>query len=107
MSSPSRDPVDDHGGMPCANVHGETPPLFWAIDSRKNKEARAAIIVGLLLIVIGMGLAALVSNQVVAWMMVVPVPEDVTVTVHSPSPLVPPEQALVATAMASPVLVQL
>jgi len=72
MSSPSPDPVDAHGGKPCANVHGEIPHLCWAIDSQKKKEARAAIIVGLLLIVAGMGLAALLKNQVVAWMMVVP-----------------------------------
>ena len=72
MSSPIPDPADAHGGKTCAEVHGETPHLFWAIDSRKKKEARAAIFVGLLLIVAGMGLAALVSSQVIAWMMVVP-----------------------------------
>ncbi len=72
MSSPSPDPADAHGGKPCADVHGETPHLFWAIDSQKKREARAAILIGLLLIVAGMGLAALLQNQVVAWMMVVP-----------------------------------
>ena len=72
MSSPTPDPVDAHGGKPCADVHGETPHLFWAIDSQKKRESRAAILVGLLLIVAGMGLAALVKNQVVAWMTVVP-----------------------------------
>jgi uncharacterized membrane protein len=46
--------------------------MYWAIDARKKKEARAAILVGLLLIVAGIGLAALVKNQVVAWVMVVP-----------------------------------
>jgi hypothetical protein len=53
-------------------MHGEMPHLLWAIDSRKKREARAAIFVGILLIVAGMGLAALVKNQMVAWMMVVP-----------------------------------
>jgi hypothetical protein len=72
MSSQSPESAYAHGGKTCAEVHGDMPHVFWAIDARRKREARAAIFVGLFLIVGGMGLAVLVSSQVVAWMMVVP-----------------------------------